>query len=89
MPPVILGNESQLQALFEQMLDNSLKFARQNIQSVIKTRTFVMLSTNIPGVSKEQAMMELCKIEIADHGIGFNITYREKIFQLFQRLHHG
>ncbi len=87
--PAVLGNKAQLQALFQQLFDNSLKFARQNVQSVIKIRTFVRLGVDIHGVSKEQATQKFCKIEFADNGIGFNTSYTEKIFQLFQRLHHS
>ncbi len=43
----VMGSEAQLQALFEQMLNNSFKFTRQNVQSVIKIRTFVMYVAHI------------------------------------------
>lgn len=86
---IVSGHAVQLQSLFEQLLDNSVKFARQNVQSVIKIRTFVTIGIHIPGVSAEQAEQKFCKIEFSDNGIGFDTTYTEKIFQLFQRLHHS
>jgi len=84
----VWGNHTQLQAMFQQLFDNSLKFARQNIQPVIKIRTFVIPGSAIPGVSKKQLKDKFCKVEFSDNGIGFNTDYTEKIFQLFQRLHH-
>ncbi len=85
----VTGDPLQLQSLFDQLLDNSVKFARQNVQPVIKIRTFVTIGTDIPGVSTEHADKKFCKIEFSDNGIGFDPTYTEKIFQLFQRLHHS
>ncbi|MEO6040217.1 MAG: CHASE3 domain-containing protein [Saprospiraceae bacterium] len=86
--PAVLGDETQLKILFEQLLDNSLKFARQNVRSVIKIRTFVTNGTEVTGVSMEQSDHKFCAIEFSDNGIGFDMAFTEKIFQLFQRLHH-
>ena len=86
---VLSGDSLQLQSLFEQLLDNSVKFARQNVRPVIKIRTFVTIGTDIPGASAEHADTKFCKIEFSDNGIGFDSAYTEKIFQLFQRLHHS
>ena len=86
--PRVLGNMIQLTALFTHLLDNSLKFARQNVKTVIKIRTFVTGGSEIPGVPANRSDKKFCKIEFSDNGIGFNTACTEKIFQLFQRLHH-
>lgn len=87
MPPV-LGSTIQVNTLLEQLLENSLKFTRQNIKPIVKIRTFVIVGKDIPGISKEDSNIKFCGVEFSDNGIGFDAAYEDKIFQLFQRLHH-
>ncbi len=87
MPP-IWSNPEQLNTLFGQLLDNSLKFVRQNTRPVVKIRTFVTNGVEVAGASREDAERKFCKIEFSDNGIGFDAAYENKIFQLFQYLHH-
>ncbi len=85
----IFGSTGQLHTLLEQLLTNSLKFVDQNSRPVVKIRTFVTMGANTPTVLKEDTWKKFCGIEFSDNGIGFDIAYRGKIFQLFQRLHHA
>ncbi len=86
--PDIAGSTTQLYTLLEQLLDNSLKFVQQNNRPVVKIRTFVTDGRNISNISREDAERKFCGIEFSDNGIGFDVSYEDKIFQLFQRLHH-
>lgn len=86
--PEVCCSAVQLRTLLEQLLDNSLKFVRENNKPVVKIRTFVTDGKDIPGASKEDMERKFCGIEFSDNGIGFDVTYEDKIFQLFQRLHH-
>jgi PAS domain S-box-containing protein len=67
------GNASQLRHLFQNLLTNSLKFARKDVPPVVR------VSCRNDGRQTE--------IRIQDNGIGFDEKYAEKIFQPFQRLH--
>ena len=84
--PVIEGNAIQLNRLFKNLLENSLKFSRENIIPEINIRSSELKA-------EEKHMLKLAankvfhKIEISDNGIGFKNDYAEKIFRPFVRLH--
>jgi len=84
--PVINGNATQLNLLFKNLLENSLKFSRENIVPEINIRAS-QLSTEEKHKLKLAADQVYHKIEIADNGIGFKNEYAEKIFRPFVRLH--
>jgi len=69
---VIEADEMQLQQLFKNLLENGLKFHKKDILPNVKVRS------RING--------NYCEIAVEDNGIGFNETYKEKIFEVFQRL---
>lgn len=88
-PWKILGEESQLGLLFGHLLHNSLKFVSENALPEISIHTFATKGAEIEGVAEAQMNMDFVKIVFADQGIGIHWEYREKIFGLFQRLHHS
>ena len=84
--PVIEGNSTQLKHLFQNVLDNAIKFQKKDspLQIIINSKETGEEEKKIfdlPGDKKYY------KIEIADNGIGFDDDCSEKIFQPFQRLH--
>ena len=77
----------QMQQLFSNLINNSLKYSQENIVPII--------TINISEVdaSKEIAIPvneknKYYKIIFKDNGIGFDSQYAEKIFLLFNRLHN-
>ncbi|MGV3524021.1 MAG: PAS domain-containing sensor histidine kinase [Candidatus Sericytochromatia bacterium] len=71
--PEIAGDASQIRQLFQNLLSNALKFVAPGKTPVIEIR------------SRQEAQSVV--IEVQDQGIGFDPQYRDKIFQIFQRLH--
>jgi PAS domain S-box-containing protein len=71
--PQIEGNENQLKQLFENILSNSLKYARADVAPRIR----------ISCVTKGDNV----EISFSDNGIGFEEKYLDRMFALFQRLH--
>lgn len=71
--PAIEGNPTSFHQLFQNIIANAIKFAHPDRQLVINIR------------SEEENNQ--CRIYIEDNGIGFDPTYAERIFLLFQRLH--
>ncbi|HVF80782.1 MAG TPA: PAS domain-containing protein [Flavisolibacter sp.] len=77
---------SQFRQLFQNLIANSLKFVRENIEPVIS------ITCNFIG-KEETANYHLTKAEtylklaFSDNGIGFEKEYEQKIFAIFQRLH--
>ncbi|HEY9363275.1 MAG TPA: ATP-binding protein [Chitinophagaceae bacterium] len=70
--PVIMGIDSQIQQLFQNLVSNALKY-----QDKITPRVEVSYSEN----------PDHWLFQIKDNGIGFDTKYAEKIFIIFQRLH--
>jgi signal transduction histidine kinase len=85
--PVITGIPSQLVTLFEQLIDNSIKFSRKEVTPLIiithEEVTGNKLSKKIRSVFGGRMYYQL---SIADNGMGFDNKYIDKMFYLFQKL---
>ena len=71
--PICKGDESQLIRLFQNLLDNAMKFTIDHkpiihISCKAETKRFI--------------------ISVKDNGIGIEADYQEKVFTIFQRLHN-
>jgi PAS domain S-box-containing protein len=76
----------QFRQLFQNILSNSLKFMREDIQPRIAIRHTYLKPEDLGDYSLHPASQYL-KIEFEDNGIGFENEYSSKIFQIFHRLH--
>lgn len=77
----------QIQQLFTNLINNSLKYSKKDIAPEIKiscTKVIASDEEQIPKNTKEK----FYKISFKDNGIGFEQEYSEKIFVLFNRLHN-
>lgn len=68
------ADATQLKQLLQNLFENSLKFYRPEVRPEIS-------------VCARTLDNERCEIVVRDNGIGIREEYREKIFQVFQRLH--
>jgi PAS domain S-box-containing protein len=77
---------SQFRQLFQNLLSNSLKFAKDDVQPVVKiTSKYISAEETAP---YQLAHNGRClRVVFEDNGIGFEEEYAGKIFQIFQRLH--
>jgi PAS domain S-box-containing protein len=84
--PVIEAIPSQMKQLFDNLLNNSIKFRKPNVPTIINIRC-LRLSRR----QKEHHQLDTgntwFKIDFTDNGIGFEPEFNERIFQIFQRLH--
>jgi signal transduction histidine kinase len=71
--PVVNGNRSQLRHLFQNLILNSIKFAKKDKPAVI------VIGSRPDG--------QFYEMTVKDNGIGFNEKYLDRIFKPFQRLH--
>jgi signal transduction histidine kinase len=84
--PVVKGNYIQYQQLFKNLLENAIKFNRNDVVPKICV-------SSEPVDRGEKIFFHLpldkkyYKVEISDNGIGFNQVNAEKIFEPFVRLH--
>jgi signal transduction histidine kinase len=72
--PTIDADALQMRQLLQNLIGNAIKYRKLDVPAVVKVS-----STGVNG--------PLCKITVADNGIGFNQEYAEKIFKMFERLH--
>ena len=86
--PKIEGDPRQLRQFFQNTIGNSLKYRRVDVAPVIKiTGCIVQPASTQLKTRNENPPTSMCEITISDNGIGFDDTYAEKIFGIFQRLH--
>ncbi len=71
--PEINGDDVQLTQLFQNLISNAIKFHQSNIPPVVHIRNGNTQNNNYI-------------IEVEDNGIGFDEKYRDRIFNMFQRL---
>jgi len=71
--PIVQGSKYQLERLFQNLIDNSIKFRSEQ-------QPLIILSSD----KSEDGHL----LTVSDNGIGINEKYQSKIFELFQRLHN-
>ncbi len=81
--PVITGIPHQLSQLFDNLLNNAIKYRHPDRKTVIKITTQMVSDA---GLNKDLKTRDYHKISMADNGIGFEGSDAEKIFDLFYRL---
>ena len=77
---------SQMQQLFTNLIENALKFGKQDGNTVIEIFS-EELSDHEKSLFTNIDSKDLLKITVQDNGIGFDPTFAENIFIIFNRLH--
>ena len=71
--PKIFGIKSQIEQLFQNLIENALKFKKAN------TAPIVTISCEEDG--------KFWRFSVSDNGIGIDSKYSDRIFKMFHRLH--
>ncbi|WP_432804277.1 PAS domain-containing sensor histidine kinase [Deinococcus taeanensis] len=71
--PTVLGHESDLTQLFQNLIGNAVKFRRPGVRPVVQVSA--------------RAADGMWHFSVTDNGIGIEPQYQERVFGLFQRLH--
>lgn len=86
--PVVQGDELQLGQLFQNLISNAIKFHKPGTSPVVEITSEIVKAQDWPLTSKPLKMAAAYyRINVTDHGIGFDSKYTDRIFQIFQRLH--
>ena len=72
--PMVSGDKVMLRAVLVNLISNALKFTRTRGQAQIEIGS-------LPGQDAETVIF------VRDNGVGFDMTYADKLFGVFQRLH--
>ncbi len=73
--PAVEADATQMRQLLQNLIANALKFHRDGVAPVVRVDA---VPTDEPG---------MVAFSVADNGIGFEATYEDRIFKVFERLH--
>jgi signal transduction histidine kinase/DNA-binding response OmpR family regulator len=73
--PAVRCDAELMRQVFVNLLDNAVKYSRRRVRSIIEI-----------GIRVEQGEPALF---VRDNGVGFDARYANKLFGVFQRLHHA
>ena len=73
--PMVSGDTAMLRIVLANLVSNALKFTRPRQQARIEIGS-------LPGQNQETVIF------LRDNGVGFDMAYGDKLFGVFQRLHH-
>ena len=74
--PVVGGDAAMLRLVLVNLISNALKFTRQSEQVKIE------IGCTLDGKNE-------IVVFVRDNGVGFDMTYADKLFGVFQRLHRA
>lgn len=84
--PIVDGYQSQLEVLFIQLFDNSLKFRRQNVTLQIEVDCTVIQNNRFRSVAGQYQYVDCARITISDNGCGFPPRFEEYVFDFLKKI---
>ncbi len=72
--PTVWADSAQMRMLFQNLLSNAIKFTRPGVRPRIR----------VDCVKRQDDCVD---IEVQDNGVGFDPAHRDKLFEVFTRLH--
>lgn len=86
--PAVMGRPAQLTQLFNNLVNNALKFRREGVVPQLTVQATQLPADALPARVKPSRPADFYhRIDLRDNGIGFDEKYVDRIFQVFQRLH--
>jgi PAS domain S-box-containing protein len=73
--PTVVGDPTMLSSVFTNLLGNALKFTRPRLDTFITIGAIASRADDVV-------------VFVRDNGVGFDMRYVDRLFGLFQRLHH-
>ncbi|HEV8513272.1 MAG TPA: CheR family methyltransferase, partial [Cyclobacteriaceae bacterium] len=76
----------QFRQLMYNLINNSLKFSNPKLPPLIVIKSVITEGAKLDG-DKFLPEKSYCHISVTDNGIGFDQQYKDRIFEVFQKLH--
>lgn len=74
--PTVIGSSRKMGLLLQNLITNSIKYRKPDVKPVIRI------------FESSEPEDDMIAISIVDNGIGISPVYHERVFEMFQRLHH-
>lgn len=84
--PTLHADPTQLRQLFQNLIGNALKFRKKEVPPVIRIRAETVAAPDQYGAETGNGDRRW-QVIVEDNGIGFDQKYRDRVFEVFQRLH--
>ena len=85
---VLEGDKGQLAHLFQNLISNAIKFTPREKEPRVRIEYIRVNKADLPADLKCSGNARVFhQINVRDEGIGFDVRYLDRIFQVFQRLH--
>jgi signal transduction histidine kinase len=82
--PKLFVHKSLIKRLFNNLINNSIKYAQKDQDPVIRISARIEASDELSSKSQVQ---RYCRLYVQDNGVGFEQQYAEQVFTMFKRLH--
>ena len=76
-----------MQQLFYKLINNAIKFRKENGKPVINISSEKVKPSELKNTGQQIENVHYYRISVSDNGIGFDTKYAEDIFMVFKRLH--
>ena len=83
--PSIEAIPGQMRQVLQNLIGNALKFSKKGTPAVVNIRAGYIAEKSLTAAWVSEG--DSIRLSIEDRGIGFDETYLNKIFAIFQRLH--
>jgi signal transduction histidine kinase len=85
--PRVPGNFNLFKQVFQNLITNAIKFSKPGLAPSIKIQGEPMTKKGFEMMPDKSGKTSYTLISVQDNGIGFESSYADKIFVIFQRLH--
>jgi len=85
--PGIQADAMQMRQLFQNLIGNALKFRRPDQPPQVTIKAKILSGRAAARSLDKRTASDVCEIHVTDNGIGFDLKYLDRIFNIFQRLH--